>query len=427
MTSRVLVADDSLTIQKVIGITLANSGYELVECLNEAELLKKIHSNHFDLILLDFNLSDSHSGYDLAKQINKAMPGAAIIVMLGTFDTVDDSQFEACGISDKIVKPFESTKFIKKCRDLIEGKGEAPVSIKSANPENIFNKVDDIDMWKVDAPQIHTKDEDEGPSAVEEIVNAQTAALDPLSSEISGWGFAPSQSLEDKYQKSFPPVIEEPSEDMKIIDRLQSSSQFIQDEDQKVDLKEDQQEGLQKKLLNEKKEELELKPKVDLDATNPSMEIPEDLNRDLLSTIDEDISPEAFWAVDEIVPVKSEEEKYIEDTNLDEVTADLTESIQNFKEGQKRTMHQFEFEDDLELQSYETPSLAPAPAASAIPASIDMDELVEKLKVSLRPMIEELIKEYCRQSAEKVAWEVIPDLAENLIRKEIKEITESIH
>ena len=42
MTSRVLIADDSLTIQKVIGITLASSGYDLVECLNEADLLKKI-------------------------------------------------------------------------------------------------------------------------------------------------------------------------------------------------------------------------------------------------------------------------------------------------------------------------------------------------------------------------------------------------
>jgi len=41
-------------------------------------------------------------------------------------------------------------------------------------------------------------------------------------------------------------------------------------------------------------------------------------------------------------------------------------------------------------------------------------------------MIEEMVKEFCRQSAEKVAWEVIPDLAENLIRKEIKEISDSV-
>ena len=57
---------------------------------------------------------------------------------------------------------------------------------------------------------------------------------------------------------------------------------------------------------------------------------------------------------------------------------------------------------------------------------MDQDELVEKLKLSLRPMIEEMVREFCRQSAEKVAWEVIPDLAENLIRKEIKDISDSV-
>lgn len=375
MTSRVLVADDSLTIQKVIGITLANSGYELVECLNEAELFRKIQSNHFDLILLDFNLSDSRSGYELAKQINQAMPGAAIIVMLGTFDTIDESQFEACGIADKIVKPFESTKFIKKCRDLLEGKREIPAPKKPILSEETFNKADDIDLWKVDAPQIHAKD---GEESIELETVSQTTALDPLSSEMSGWGFTPSQNLEEKYLKAFPPVIEEASEGVNIIDRLQSSSQFVQDD------------FLEK----------------DEDETNPSFEVPEDLNRDLLTQIDEEISAEAFWAVDEVVPVKSEEEQYIEETNLEEVTADLTETVEAFRESTQK------------IQEPIRPS--------ATEVTFNQEELIEKLKISLRPMIEEMVKEYCRQSAEKVAWEVIPDLAENLIRKEIKEISDSI-
>ncbi|MBC7537197.1 MAG: response regulator [Bacteriovorax sp.] len=382
MTSRVLVADDSLTIQKVIGITLANSGYELIECLNEAELFRKIQSNQFDLILLDFNLSDSHSGYELSKQIHHAMPEAAIIVMLGTFDTVDELQFEACGISDKIVKPFESTKFIKKCRDLLEG-ARPSIALKKENTEeesqensteDKYSKSDDLDLWQVDAPQMlssesHSEEEEEFLKD-----HSMDSALDPLSSEIEGWGFTPSNSLEEKFQKVFPPVIEEAS-DVSIIDRLQSSSQFVNDDFNKDD--------------------------EDLDATDPSFEVPEDLNRNLLNEIEDEISAEAFWAVDEVVPVKSEEEDDIGDTNLDEVTADLTETLQTFKEKESSNSIQ-------------------------IDKSINQDELVEKLKVALRPMIEEMVKEFCRQSAEKVAWEVIPDLAENLIRKEIKEISDSV-
>ncbi len=380
MTSRVLVADDSLTIQKVINITLANSGYEIVECLNETELLKKIQSNHFDLILLDFNLSDSRSGYELSKQINQVMPNAAIMVMLGTFDTVDESQFEVCGIADKIVKPFESTKFIKKCRDLLEGVRREPIAIKKEVPaEEHKKKDDDIDLWKVDAPKIQAKTSEEKIETEVESIASPAHTLDPLSSEIEGWGFTPSDSLEDRFHKVFPPVIEEASEEVHIMDRLQSSSQFLQEEAEEAEAEEE---------------------------TNPSITLPEDLNRDLLAEIEDEISPEAFWAVDEVVPRKSEEEVYIGETNLDEVTADLTEAVQTFK-AQEQEQEQ-------------------APVESVDLSHINQDELVEKLKLSLRPMIEELVKEFCRQSVEKVAWEVIPDLAENLIRKEIKEISKSV-
>ena len=57
MTAKILVADDSVTIQKVVKITLANDPYELEECTSEEDLFVKIKENSYDLILLDFNLS----------------------------------------------------------------------------------------------------------------------------------------------------------------------------------------------------------------------------------------------------------------------------------------------------------------------------------------------------------------------------------
>lgn len=383
MASRVLVADDSLTIQKVIGITLANSGYELVECVNEEELFRKIQSNHFDLILLDFNLSDSRSGYELSKQINNVMPGAAIIVMLGTFDSIDEAQFSACGISDKIVKPFESSKFIKKCRDLLEGVRPSPVVTEKKNDSVESTHNDDLDLWKVDAPSMMASQEDSTEPAYSPS-DMSSIGLDPLSSEIEGWGFTPSNHIEDKFQKSFPPIIEEASGETNILDRLQSSSNFIQ-----------------------------LENSFDEDETDPSFEVPENLNRNLLDEIEDEISAEAFWAVDEVVPVKADEYKDILETNLEEVTADLTETVNQFKES-----------ESIKAASKVVPSQTPQEADTII--HMDQDELVDKLKISLRPMIEEMVREFCRQNAEKVAWEVIPDLAENLIRKELKELSDSV-
>jgi DNA-binding response OmpR family regulator len=386
MASRILVADDSLTIQKVIGITLANSGYELIECVNEDDLFRKLQSGQFDLILLDFNLSDTKSGYELAKQVNEISSNAALIVMLGTFDSIDEGMFGSCGISDKIIKPFESSKFIKKCRDVLEGiKTEALENIKTTTIKNIdtdsfdlTDSADDLDLWKVDAPLMTSHESD-----ISEVNYLETSSLDPLSSEIEGWGFDHTNILEDKFQKSFPPVIEE-SSPHNILDRLQTSSSFVQEN-----------------------------VSIDEDETDPSFTIPEDLNRSLLSEIENEISPEAFWAVDEVVPLKASDYNDIVKTNLEDITADLTDTVKKFKKNSK-SIAATKVEENSENGESDTI------------IHMDQDELVEKLKISLRPMIEEMVREFCRQNAEKVAWEVIPDLAENLIRKELKEIADSI-
>lgn len=388
MSSKILVADDSLTIQKVIGITLANSGYEITECTKEEDLISKVKSNQFDLILLDFNLSEQNSGYELSLEIKKQLPKAGLIIMLGTFDTVDESKFSEYGINDKIIKPFESAKFIKKCKDVLENvvEFEPPVSISKPLIVEESTEEDNLDSWVVDAPkkeEVSFNSDSEFSTESDSNLN-----LDPLKSEIMGWGFAPSEDLEQKYNKEFPPVIEEGhSED--ILERLQSSSTFVENQN----------------LFDTNTTNSE-------DDTDPNFQVPIDLNRDLLSEIDEEVSAEAFWAVDEVVPIKSEESEQISDTRLDEVTADLTDTVAAFKKQER--------EEELKLE-------VNSPVTNNVEAQIDMDLLVTKLQAALLPKIEQMVKEYCKETATKVSWEVIPDLAENLIKKEIKEISESIH
>lgn len=53
------------------------------------------------------------------------------------------------------------------------------------------------------------------------------------------------------------------------------------------------------------------------------------------------------------------------------------------------------------------------------------EALAQRVRELLMPSIEKMVKEYCQKNVEKVAWEVIPDLAENLIKKEIHHISES--
>ena len=94
MNHKVLLADDSLTIQKVIKITLANQPFDIVDCISDDELFKKLPQVQPELVFLDFNLSEKYSGYELASKIKAVVPSARILLLLGTFDTIDDAAME---------------------------------------------------------------------------------------------------------------------------------------------------------------------------------------------------------------------------------------------------------------------------------------------------------------------------------------------
>lgn len=395
MSFKVLVADDSLTIQKVIGITLANSGYELVECLNETDLMIKVKDTQYDLILLDFNLSDSKTGYDLAKAIKTHQTSTPVLILLGTFDTIEESKFEENGISDKIVKPFESSKFIKKCKQLVEDKLSGSADVKADFLEEKVQTeeavtVDALDSWTVDAP----KKSEETVEILETTSAFVTNTSDPLANEIQGWGFgsttvqgSPSVIGEDDFPNITMPEkissVETPDNNF-VLNKLQSASNFSLDDDEDL---------------------------VD-DVTDPHMTITDE-KREILEAVEEDLSPDSFWAVDDVQPVQSEETFRMDSPQLtlDDSTADLTETVEHFRAQEVQ---------EAQVASSENVN------NSVQNIVIDEDKIIRELKAHLTPLIEKWVKEACSETVEKVAWDVIPDLAENLIRKEIKELSDSV-
>ena len=110
--------------------------------INVDELFRKLPEVKPELVFLDFNLSEKYTGYELTAKIKAAVPSAQVLLLLGTFDTVDDAAMEKCGAADKIVKPFDSNKFIAICKRLLdtqpiveeinfpEPKAEEPASVK---------------------------------------------------------------------------------------------------------------------------------------------------------------------------------------------------------------------------------------------------------------------------------------------------------
>ena len=70
MSHCILLADDSQTIHKVMTYTFMNGPFRLDIASTGNEVKQKLNKNTYDIILLDFGLSESVSGYELAKEIS---------------------------------------------------------------------------------------------------------------------------------------------------------------------------------------------------------------------------------------------------------------------------------------------------------------------------------------------------------------------
>ena len=151
MSFKILVADDSQTIQKVISLASKEQDFNLVSCLDESELFDNLNKNT-DLVLLDFALSDELNGYELCKKIIEEQPNVPVMAMLGVFDSIDENEYQNSGFADKIVKPFETERFIHKCIALL-------------NNENIETEKEDSEHegWSVssDADEIEDVDHED--------------------------------------------------------------------------------------------------------------------------------------------------------------------------------------------------------------------------------------------------------------------------
>jgi DNA-binding response OmpR family regulator len=452
---KILIADDSLTIQKVIKITLANEDYDLAECLDDKNLLEKISEEKPTVVLLDFNLSESKVGYDIVKEIQN-ISSAKIMMMYGTFDTVDESLLSNLGIDEHLVKPFDGNKFIASCRRMVEdselieessfemsSEFPEPISAEEVEPEqqpqemsrNIFDD-DEDDQWVVNQPEVATEEV----IAPSEIISS--AEMNQLEAGIQDWGMDVPSIIGQSEPASveLPPIIEslEASPEMpsviekeiepEVITEVKLDTAPVEDENilpASTDLEYPDMDTI-RSSVEKSGPSIELTPIDDLssidlednsveptqgEGTNTEEEI-RHLEEQIADELDDD-NEEDLWAADEFVV---ENPAAIDtDDNVEE------ESISDFKIDEvKETLEEFQAEssqDDIE----------PVTTATSTPISADQfSELESRIKEMLTPMIEEMVKAQIQKSIDKVAWEVIPDLAENLIKKELKTISDQI-
>jgi len=123
MAARILVADDSVTIQKVVELTFSKEGFVLVQARSGEEAIRKAKEERPDLVLLDLVMPDKN-GYEVcaALRAEPTLRAVPIILLAGTFEAPDKDKGIQVGANDFVTKPFESQVLISKVKQLLFAK-----------------------------------------------------------------------------------------------------------------------------------------------------------------------------------------------------------------------------------------------------------------------------------------------------------------
>ena len=117
MTARVLVVDDSVTSQEMVGIHLRKAGYTVRNASDGAEAVEMTKQWSPSLILLDV-MMPVMNGYSAVRQIREF--SSTPIIMLSAMGSEDNKiQGLNAGADDYIVKPFSSQELMARTRALL--------------------------------------------------------------------------------------------------------------------------------------------------------------------------------------------------------------------------------------------------------------------------------------------------------------------
>lgn len=121
MAKKILLADDSITIQKVVELTFSDGDYEVIATNNGAKAIQKLSEFRPDIILSDIIMPEKN-GYEVCEFV-KSHPeyrDIPVILLTGTFEPFDPDRAEKAGCDAVVTKPFESQSLVHKVEELIQ-------------------------------------------------------------------------------------------------------------------------------------------------------------------------------------------------------------------------------------------------------------------------------------------------------------------
>jgi CheY-like chemotaxis protein len=120
MPKNLLIADDSLTIRKVIGMIFATEDFQVTAVDNGLDAISRTRELRPDVVLADV-MMPGKSGYEVCEALKSdpSTQGIPVLLLAGTFEAFDENRAKAARADDHITKPFESQILLDKVKALV--------------------------------------------------------------------------------------------------------------------------------------------------------------------------------------------------------------------------------------------------------------------------------------------------------------------
>lgn len=428
---KLLLADDSITIHKVVELILAGEGFEIKSMNNGEDAWAAIPDFKPDIVLADVEMPRMN-GYLLCEKIKQDPSTTKIPVLLlaGAFEPFDEESAKRVHADGFVIKPFDAQELINKIQEAIESavvgyegtfsKSPAPPAAEAAIEEDLWamesitepgelEKILPKETAEIEKEDIYKAAEEIGvsigekprktaPSFAEEAVPVEEAGI--LEAELPS-----KEELKEIFQNSLNSNISSLLSSLDMKEAVSSSlTSLLKDTIDKT-LSEKVPEITERIMRDGLKGIFEETLNTKITSLLSSIDITETIASSLSSLVKEPLEK----VINETVPALTE--KVLLDT-LQTSVESLTEKAEHVISKQVPELTEKIFKDTLS-NSLDSVVKATEKTMNEILPGLVEKTLREELKVSFESM---------KKEVETVIWKTIPDLAESLISKEIARI-----
>jgi CheY-like chemotaxis protein len=123
MSYTLLLADDSVTVQRVIELTFADEGFKVVSFSDGDEVVGYLGAGHKPDVILADTTMPARDGYDVASWVRgqSSLSQVPVVLMTGAFEPIDDQRALACQADAVLVKPFEPQQVVSLVKRMLGG------------------------------------------------------------------------------------------------------------------------------------------------------------------------------------------------------------------------------------------------------------------------------------------------------------------